>query len=420
MAVKAVEQEVIIRPSDNTSSKKKSNNMGNASVFLCIAEAMKDKLDDSTQCLKMSKDEREQQIIENALQNAKDLDESKFMIDQLIKAAQKSGDVNLSTWLEGLKDTVTNLIGKRNKAYADFLKSLKELQADESLVTRLEDDIAKNKKLLTHYEKDLKKAVSNLPGKCDLERIIADSTYIASYAAIIEAEKATLVIAKTKLGKEILDNEVFKDLAGDGNGKDWLDVRNTMTIILMNPLVAAVFDTIVTLITGGKETGIQLIDKGYDALNKEIKKGLTYINKKINADYKDWNSPIGNYVQNESPFGMNDPAFIQYPRKYLELVMRFGGGYTAEGLLSTASMITNNKNQAFEKVRDTDKANSKTYLEKAEALDSSGLHIVENQTKIDSEEAQKAILQNQKAQNDFTSAIEQLKNISKVFSQEIK
>jgi hypothetical protein len=414
MAVKAIISDTAAIRAVNPPKSSKSK-VGDVSVFLYIAEAMNSKINESLKCLKMDRDAAEKESIQNALNLANGLDVTKNILESLINAAKESGDTELVNWLEGLKNNVDGLIAIKDKALKEYQNALKEVKADKDILAKVKLDIFANNEQIKKLENEISSKDKN--GTVNFGKTpFLNDLQIGGLETLNFFEKGLKLAAENSPAiRSFLNWNGFKDICGVGQATDNRVIEEVF-ISSLSPVGAILFYSLVPLISQGKENGYDLLGKGLDLIDKKIgNPARVFFNKKFKEGMKDWNEPISSNVQSESanPFGgAQDPIWMQYPRKYIGAGAEIGGAAIGKFVFSA----TDKKNEAFQSSLDLDKNTATNAHTKESNLDSTGLGIVQDQVKSQTQDASNEILNNQKAQNDFETTVDQIASESKIFN----
>jgi hypothetical protein len=413
MAVEAISNTDLVASKAAASPSKSSTSKGsNVSVFLYIAEAMNSKINESLKCLKMDKDAVEKEAIQNALDLANGLDATKNVIDSLINAAKESGDTELVNWLEGLKNNVDSLIANKDKALKEYQNALKEVKADKDILSKLKLDIFANNKQIKKLEEEINSKDKN--GTVNLSKTpFLDDIQIGGLETLNFFEKGFDAAAKNSSAlRGVLNSNALKDICGDGNANDKIDILYGLMTVAF-PVEFVVYLTVTSIIHPGKNP-YDLIGKGLDSVDKYAAKPVrSYFKKMLKASLKGLNESPNKYYTGSAPVQKNSASY--YYNEFFKDV-GCGGGVALGGFGSSVFDLTDKKDEAFQSTLDKDNNNAKNAQIKESNLDLNGAEIIQQQSKLSSQNAQSEILNNQKAQNDFETTIDQINSESKIFN----
>jgi hypothetical protein len=407
MAVKAINSDVVV--AKVTSSSKSSNTvMSNASVFLYIAKAMNSKINETLQCLKTDSDAREKEAIQDALNLVKGLDESKAIIGSLINAAKESGDTELLNWLQGLKSHVDALIKDKDKALNEYKAALNEIKADKDILAKLKLNISSNNDKAKGFEKIMSTEFAH-KGEYDGNAALS----VAGLETLSFFEKGLkLAVENSPFLRDILNSNALKDICGDGNANDKIDILYGLMTVAF-PVEFVVYLTVTSIIHPGKNP-YDLIGKGLDSVDKYAAKPIrNYFKKMLKASLKGLNESSNKYYTGSAPVKKNSASY--YYNEFFKDVS-CGSGVALGGFGSSVFDLTDKKDEAFQSTLDKDNNNAKNAQIKESNLDLNGAEIIQQQSKLSSQNAQSEILNNQKAQNDFETTIDQINSESKIFN----
>lgn len=388
MAVEAINTDIVATKGASP-SKSSSSNMSNIPVFLCIAQAMKSNIDGFLKTLNgMDKDAREKEAIQNALNLAKGLGVTKDIIDSLIQAAKESDNTELVNWLEGLKNNVNNLIKKRNTAIEERKKAREEVKANKDIFERLKLDIGINDKAQKYNAKEFH--IHKSWGT----KIVCGLAYLGeNFTKGIE--EYLLYDPNGRAMASVLNTEPFKDICGNGKATDkYTIIDGIETVILGTPIFwpLLIADIIWHFVSPKK-----------DLYYYQHKLG-NYLDKNVFAPAR--KPIIKELKQDKKLTNSSDPN-----KQFDGHVQQF-----FDGAAYSFADTTDPKYEAFQATSDKDEASAKSYDNKVDRLDSTGLKIVQNQAK-ETSNAQTEILNKQKVQNDIKITINQIIEESKVLNE---
>ncbi len=399
----------------------KGSGAGSASVFYFLAQAMQNKLDSTNQCFaNNSKYERDKEIIEQAMNNIKDLDESKAILDYLIKTTGVGSDVRLQGWLMSLRDTVQGLINKKKEAIKELKDAIAKLAKDEDLargveaeIKKIEAAIKKDKDLINDYKHDASKRHWYDPKKAwDGMKILALEVAIED----MEECKGGLEIVK-----DILQFSIVKDLAGVGNAKKeneeiLKDVQKRRDKIkneinkLKNKKNKTIVDQIILV---NLEMSLVFVEHFIVQQKAGMKLNDKTNNWLANADKwmkKNWIEPLQKRIKqigNEK----HDKWYTFY--EFFGAEIADGIGKLVDGTFNDIHFLMNMSDRVIRK----DNANIDTYRAKVAGENNLGEAITHNEARQGAIEAQKVLEQDQRVRADLKVAMGHLKNLEKSFTQ---